>query len=145
MSKRLQDKITIITGSGRGIGRACALRYGAEGAVVFVNDINAANVEKVVAEIKADGGRAVAHPCDVTDPAQVQAMIDQAVKEYGRLDVLYANAGGSIPKNTRGSSLAKACAFTCRPASACAIPRRWSPCPPTAKPSAKSCSAATSA
>ena len=107
MSKRLQDKITIITGSGRGIGRACALRYGAEGAVVFVNDINAGNVEKVVAEIKAAGGRAVAHACDVTDPAAVQAMVDRAVKEFGRLDVLYANAGGSMPKNTHLTSVAE--------------------------------------
>jgi NAD(P)-dependent dehydrogenase (short-subunit alcohol dehydrogenase family) len=104
MSKRLQDKITIITGSGRGIGRACALRYGVEGAVVFVNDINAANVDKVTAEINAAGGRAVAHACDVTDPDAVQAMVNRAVKEFGRLDVLYANAGGSMPKPTHLTS-----------------------------------------
>jgi NAD(P)-dependent dehydrogenase (short-subunit alcohol dehydrogenase family) len=105
MTKRLQDKIAIITGSGRGIGRACALRYGAEGAVVFVNDVNAANVDRVTAEIIAAGGRAVAHPCDVTDPAAVQALVDHAVKDYGRLDVLYANAGGSIPKATHLTSV----------------------------------------
>ena len=105
MTKRLQDKIAIITGSGRGIGRACALRYGAEGAVVLVNDVNAGNVEKVVAEIVAAGGRAVAHPCDVTDPAAVQALVDHAVKDYGRLDVMYANAGGSMPKATHLTSV----------------------------------------
>jgi NAD(P)-dependent dehydrogenase (short-subunit alcohol dehydrogenase family) len=105
MTKRLHDKIAIITGSGRGIGRACALRYGAEGAVVFVNDVNAANVDKVTAEIIAAGGRAVAHPCDVTDPAAVQALVNHAVKDYGRLDVLYANAGGSIPKATHLTSV----------------------------------------
>lgn len=104
MSKRLQNKIAIITGSGRGIGRACALRYGAEGATVIVNDINAANVDKVTAEINAAGGKAVAHACDVTDPDAVQAMVDRAVKEFGRLDVLYANAGGSMPKPTHLTS-----------------------------------------
>jgi 3-oxoacyl-[acyl-carrier protein] reductase len=107
MTKRLQDKITIITGSGRGIGRTCALRYGAEGAVVFVNDINTANVDKVTAEINTAGGRAVAHACDVTDPDAVQAMVDRAVKEFGRLDVLYANAGGSMPKPTHLTSNAE--------------------------------------
>jgi NAD(P)-dependent dehydrogenase (short-subunit alcohol dehydrogenase family) len=104
MDKRLQGKIAIITGSGRGIGRACAVRYGAEGAAVIVNDINAANVDKVVAEINAAGGKAVAHPCDVTDPVAVQAMVDRAVSEFGRLDVLYANAGGSMPKPTHLTS-----------------------------------------
>ena len=107
MDKRLAGKIAIITGSGRGIGRACALRYGVEGAVVFVNDINAANVDKVTAEINAAGGRAVAHACDVTDPDAVQAMVDRAVKEFGRLDVLYANAGGSMPKPTHLTSNAE--------------------------------------
>ncbi len=104
MSKRLQNKIAIITGSGRGIGRACALRYGAEGATVIVNDINAANVDKVTAEIVAAGGKAVAHSCDVTDPDAVQAMVDRSVGEFGRLDVLYANAGGAMPKPTHLTS-----------------------------------------
>jgi 3-oxoacyl-[acyl-carrier protein] reductase len=104
MDKRLDGKIAIITGSGRGIGRACALRYGAEGATVIVNDVNASNVDKVVAEIKAAGGRAVAHACDVTDPAAVEAMVGRAVKEFGRLDVLFANAGGAMPKATHLTS-----------------------------------------
>jgi 3-oxoacyl-[acyl-carrier protein] reductase len=105
MTKRLQDKIAIITGAGRGIGRACALRYGLEGAVVFVNDIDAENVAKVTAEIVSAGGRAIAHPCDVTDPAAVKAMVDRAVADYGRLDVLFANAGGSMPKATHLTSI----------------------------------------
>jgi meso-butanediol dehydrogenase/(S,S)-butanediol dehydrogenase/diacetyl reductase len=100
MSKRLENKIAIITGAGRGIGRACALRYGQEGAVVIVNDINAENVAKVTGEIVAAGGKAISNPADVTDPAQVQAMVDRAVSEFGRLDVLFANAGGAMPKNT---------------------------------------------
>ncbi len=106
MSMRLDGKIAIITGSGRGIGRACALRYGAEGAMVVVNDIDAGNVERVTREIVSAGGRAVAHPCDVTDPAAVQAMVDRVVSELGRLDVLFANAGGAMPKATHLTSVA---------------------------------------
>jgi 3-oxoacyl-[acyl-carrier protein] reductase len=105
MDKRLENKIAIITGAGRGIGRACALRYGQEGAVVIVNDINAENVHKVTGEIVSAGGKAISYPADVTDPKQVQAMVDRAVSEFGRLDVLYANAGGSIPKNTHLTSI----------------------------------------
>jgi 3-oxoacyl-[acyl-carrier protein] reductase len=106
MTQRLQNKIAIITGSGRGIGRACAVRYGQEGATVIVNDIDAGNVAAVVAAITEAGGKAVAHPCDVTDPDAVQAMVDRAVAEFGRLDVLFANAGGSMPKATHLTSVA---------------------------------------
>jgi NAD(P)-dependent dehydrogenase (short-subunit alcohol dehydrogenase family) len=105
MKKRLDGKIAIITGSGRGIGRACALRYGREGATVVVNDIRSENVIRVVGEITSAGGKAFAHPCDVTDPAQVQSMVDRTVEEFGRLDVLYANAGGSMPKATHLTSV----------------------------------------
>jgi meso-butanediol dehydrogenase/(S,S)-butanediol dehydrogenase/diacetyl reductase len=105
MTERLKDKVAIITGSGRGIGRVCALRYAAEGAVVTVNDVIDANVDAVVREIIASGGRAVAHPADVTDPDQVQEMVDRAVSEFGRLDVLFANAGGSMPKPTHETSV----------------------------------------
>jgi NAD(P)-dependent dehydrogenase (short-subunit alcohol dehydrogenase family) len=100
MTGRLQDKIAIITGSGRGIGRGCALRFAAEGAVVIVNDIDAGNAGAVTAEIVAAGGRAVAHPADVTDATAVQAMVDRAVSEFGRLDILFANAGGAKPGPT---------------------------------------------
>jgi 3-oxoacyl-[acyl-carrier protein] reductase len=105
MSKRLQNKIAIITGSGSGIGRATALRFAEEGATVIVNDINAPNVDKVTGEITAAGGKAVAHACDVTNAAAVQAMVDRTVKEFGRLDVFYANAGGARPKPTHETSL----------------------------------------
>jgi 3-oxoacyl-[acyl-carrier protein] reductase len=107
MTGRLQDKIAIITGSGRGIGRACAYRYAQEGATVIVNDIDAGNVEAVVATITANGGKAVGHPADVTDPDAVKAMVDRAVGEFGRLDVLFANAGGSMPKPTHLTSIAE--------------------------------------
>jgi len=107
MTGRLQDKIAIITGSGRGIGRACAYRYAEEGATVIVNDIDAGNVANVVATITKAGGKAVAHPADVTDPDAVQAMVDATVEQFGRLDVLFANAGGSMPKATHLTSVAE--------------------------------------
>jgi 3-oxoacyl-[acyl-carrier protein] reductase len=105
MEKRLDGKIAIITGGGRGIGRACALRYGQEGATVIVNDVNNDNVNRVTAEIVSAGGKAMAYMADVTDPGQVQGMVDRAVSEYGRLDVLFANAGGSMPKATHETSI----------------------------------------
>jgi NAD(P)-dependent dehydrogenase (short-subunit alcohol dehydrogenase family) len=97
MTKRLSGKIAIITGAGNGIGRACALRYGKEGATVIVNDIVAANVASVTAAIVEAGGQAVGHPGDVTEPETVHAMVDRAVGEFGRLDVMFANAGGALP------------------------------------------------
>ena len=105
MGKRLEGKIAIITGGGRGIGRACALRYGQEGATVIVNDIINDNVNRVAAEIVSAGGQAMAYMADVTDPAQVQAMVDRAVSDFGRLDVLFANAGGAMPKPTHLTSV----------------------------------------
>jgi len=112
MTKRLENKIAIITGSGRGIGRACALRYGQEGAVVVVNDINAENVAKVTGEIVAAGGKAISYPADVTDPAQVQAMVDRAVSEFGRLDVLIQNAAISNTNKRPGQSVEEYAATT---------------------------------
>ena len=103
--QRLNGKIAIITGAATGIGRGCALRFGAEGATVVVNDIDKAGIEAVAREIVGAGGRAVAHAADVTSPAEVQAMVDRTVREFGRLDVLYANAGGSIPKQTHDTSI----------------------------------------
>jgi NAD(P)-dependent dehydrogenase (short-subunit alcohol dehydrogenase family) len=103
--QRLKDKIAIITGAGRGIGRACAKRYAAEGAIVVVNDIEEENVHAVVKAIIDAGGRAVAHTADVTDPDEVQAMVDRTVSEFDRLDVLFANAGGSMPKPTHLTSV----------------------------------------
>jgi meso-butanediol dehydrogenase / (S,S)-butanediol dehydrogenase / diacetyl reductase len=83
----------IVTGAGRGIGRAIALRLAKDGHAVAVNDVNKAGAEAVAAEITGAGGRAVAVPADVTDRDAVFAMVDQVATELGSVDVMVANAG----------------------------------------------------
>ncbi|OPA76964.1 short-chain dehydrogenase [Paenibacillus selenitireducens] len=92
---RLQDKVTLITGSGSGIGRSTALRFAQEGAVVIVNDLNVEHGQATVREIEAAGGRAYFIKADVTKAAEVQAMVAEAIERYGRIDVLFNNAGVS--------------------------------------------------
>jgi meso-butanediol dehydrogenase / (S,S)-butanediol dehydrogenase / diacetyl reductase len=83
----------LVTGAGRSIGRAIALRLARDGHAVAVNDVNKAGAESVAAEIAEAGGRAVAVPADVTDRDAVFAMVDRAAEELGTLDVMVANAG----------------------------------------------------
>ncbi|MCW2791183.1 MAG: short-chain dehydrogenase/reductase [Nocardioides sp.] len=102
MSKLLEGRVAIVTGAGRGIGRAHALELARHGAAVLVNDYGVSlagegtgetPAEEVVAEITAAGGRAVANGADVADFEQAAAMVRQAVDEFGGLDVLVNNAG----------------------------------------------------
>lgn len=90
---KLEDKIVIITGAGSGIGAATAKLFGIQGAVVVVSDINLGAAQKIVDEIKKDGGKASAIKTDVTKFEEVESLIGAAVKEYGRLDVMVNNAG----------------------------------------------------
>jgi NAD(P)-dependent dehydrogenase (short-subunit alcohol dehydrogenase family) len=92
MPGRLAGKIAIVTAAGQGIGRACAVRFAAEGAHVVVNDIRDDAAAAVVAEITAAGGAAAAFVADVGQSERVQAMIDETVARHGRLDVLLNNA-----------------------------------------------------
>jgi len=100
MGDRLRDKVAIITGSGRGIGRACALRFAREGASVVVCDLDADTARETTRAIVAAGGIAICQPADVTDSAQVDALVERAVSEYGRLDIMFNNAGGALPEVT---------------------------------------------
>ena len=97
MSKLLQDRVAIITGAGRGLGRAHALELARHGARVVVSDLGAcqpgSSAEEVVHSIHAMGGKAFASDVDVTDPGQVDAMVKQAVDRWGRVDILVNNAG----------------------------------------------------
>jgi NAD(P)-dependent dehydrogenase (short-subunit alcohol dehydrogenase family) len=89
----LGGKVAIVTGSGRGLGRAYATALAAAGAAVVVNDVDAGPVAAVVAEIEAAEGRATGLTAPVGDTATAQALVDAAVREFGRLDVLITNAG----------------------------------------------------
>ena len=75
----LKNKVAIVTGAGRGIGRGIALRYGAAGLKVVVASRTTSTVEAVVGEIKADGGTAVGITCDVGDQDQIKSMVNQTI------------------------------------------------------------------
>ncbi|MBI1735437.1 MAG: SDR family oxidoreductase [Candidatus Rokubacteria bacterium] len=90
---RLQGKVTAITGGALGIGRATAQLFAAEGATVALGDVEVEGAEAVARAIVAQGGRAIAVRVDVGDAADVQAFVDRVVGDFGRLDVMFANAG----------------------------------------------------
>ncbi len=92
-TNELKEKVAIVTGAGRNIGRAIALALADGGASILVNArSNRAEADAVAHEIEALGGRALVHISDVVDAAAVQAMADAAVKHFGRIDILINNA-----------------------------------------------------
>ena len=93
MSGLVEGKSVIVTGAGRGIGEGIARDLAAEGARVAVADIDLAAAERVAAAIGKDGGKAIALQVNVTDRASVKAMIQATVRAFGRLDVMFNNAG----------------------------------------------------
>jgi NAD(P)-dependent dehydrogenase (short-subunit alcohol dehydrogenase family) len=95
MYMELEGKVAFISGAARGIGKAAASLFASAGAKVVVADINVAAGEATVAEIRRAGGEASFTPLDVTDMESVEAAIGFAITTYGKLDVLYNNAGGS--------------------------------------------------
>ena len=92
--QRLKDKIAIVTGASRGIGKATALALATEGATVVVNYAsNSQAAEAVVAEITQAGGKAIAIKADVSQSEEVDKLISETKKTLGRIDVLVNNAG----------------------------------------------------
>jgi 3-oxoacyl-[acyl-carrier protein] reductase len=90
---RLAGKISIITGAGRGIGHATALKFAREGAKVIICDLDQDTVDAAVSDVRSAGGEAHGFVVDVTAPASIQAMVDAVMQRYGRIDVLVNNAG----------------------------------------------------
>src|SRR5215469_10117741 len=116
---KLDDKVAIVTGAARGLGRAYAKRVAGLGAKVAVTDINLRSYEEfeaeakdmtadsTVTEIEAAGGIAMGIEVDVRDHEAVERMVARVVQEWGRVDILIANAGGGRgrPLDTKASSL----------------------------------------
>ena len=90
---RFTDRVALVTGGGRGIGAATALRFAREGAAVVVSDVDEGPAEEVAGKIRAEGGKALGVACDVRDRGQVEAMVQKAVEAFGRLDFLVTCAG----------------------------------------------------
>jgi 3-oxoacyl-[acyl-carrier protein] reductase len=90
---KLKDKVSIITGGGKGIGAVTCKKFAKEGAKVVIGDIDTASAEALRDQIIADGGEAFAIRLDVTDRASVKAAVEAVLKKYGRIDVLVNNAG----------------------------------------------------
>ena len=92
--KRFENKIVLVTGAGRGIGASIAKRFASEGAEVIVNySGNDEAAQKTVDEITATGGQAQKYKCSVNDSESVKVIIDEIIKEFGRIDILVNNAG----------------------------------------------------
>lgn len=105
MSKKLEGKVAVVTGASKGIGAEIARRFARDGAAVVVNYLSSkAGADKVVADITASGGKAVAVGGNVSEAADAQAIIEAAISNYGKLDILVNNSGiyefGSIEEIT---------------------------------------------
>lgn len=94
----LRNKVALVTGSGRGIGRTVAHRFAAEGASVVVNSMHKEHSDAVRKEIESAGGRAISVPCDISDRDQVESLFAAVKERFGTLDILVNNAGINIIK-----------------------------------------------
>jgi 3-oxoacyl-[acyl-carrier protein] reductase len=90
---KLADRVALVTGAGRGIGRATALRLAADGAQVVVNDLDAGPADETVALVESAGGEAIAQVADTTDLDAARALVQAAVDRFGKLDIVVNNAG----------------------------------------------------
>ena len=89
----LKDKIAIVTGARRGMGRTHALILAKAGAKIVVSDISQEDCQKVVDEIEKDGGEALAYKCDVSKKEEIEGMVKETIDKFGKVDILVNNAG----------------------------------------------------
>lgn len=101
---KLQDRSVVITGSGSGIGRACALKFAEAGASVIVADINYDAAKDTVQQILAAGGNAFAVKADVADPASVALLVEATLQQYGKINALLNNAAIQVNKTVADTS-----------------------------------------
>ncbi|HYP46181.1 MAG TPA: SDR family NAD(P)-dependent oxidoreductase [Propionibacteriaceae bacterium] len=92
----LRDRVVLVTGAGRGIGRAIAETFAGEGAVVVALDLDGDDLRRLTSGLASTGGTAVAEVADVCDPAAVEGVVARTVERFGRLDVLVNNAGINV-------------------------------------------------
>jgi 3-oxoacyl-[acyl-carrier protein] reductase len=101
----LENKVAIVTGAGRGIGRAIALRLAQEGAILIICDIEEESIKAVCQELTDLGKQGLPFTCDVSNENDVQAMVETIINKYGKIDILVNNAGISPKKEGRKPNL----------------------------------------
>lgn len=95
---RMSDRVALVTGASKGIGRGIALGFAEAGADLVLASRTPADLERVAAAVRGCGRRALVVPCDVNERAQLEQLVERAWAEFGRIDVVVNNAGGAPPK-----------------------------------------------
>ena len=95
---KLTDKVAVVTGAGRGIGAGCAVAFAEAGAHVVCAARTAEQIDAVAEQVRGHGRRALAVPCDVMDRVQIENVVTRTMQEFGRIDIVVNNAGGTPPQ-----------------------------------------------
>ena len=102
---RITDRVAVVTGAGRGIGAGSALAFAEAGADVAITARTESQLEEVAEQVRALGRRALVFPADVSDLDNLERLVEATVKEFGRLDVVVNNAGGTMPGSITDTSV----------------------------------------